>query len=103
MAPTITPRARCATSISVRGGRRSASTPNGSSISARGIPDAISTTPSARPERVRSMTSHDSATMWNWSPISEMASLPHRSRKSRTRRACHMGSERAPAMALTRR
>lgn len=62
MAPTMTPRATCAASIRLRGGRRSARTPNGNSMSARGTPIAIRIVPSANPDWVRSMTSHASAT-----------------------------------------
>ena len=104
IAPTVSPRTMCAVSISVRPGRRSATTPNGTRRMARGTAIAISTVPTARPEPVSEMTSHDSATKWNWSPISEIASLVHSSRKSRVPSARRNGSDRTrPAVvAVTR-
>ena len=87
MAPTTAPRTRCAVSISVREGRRSARTPNGTRSTARGTAIAMSTAPSARPEPVSEITSQDRATKWNWSPTTEIASLAHRAAGSPARRA----------------
>ena len=91
---TIAPRARWAASISVRGDRRSAMTPIGTSRIARGTPTAIRTVPRARPDPVSEITSHDRATKWNWSPRTDTASLAHRSRKSRMPVARQIGSAR---------
>ena len=67
------------------------------SRAARGTAIAISTAPSASPEPVSEITSHDSATKWNWSPTTEIASLAHSSRKSRASSARRNGSDRTAA------
>ena len=91
IAPTTAPRTMWAVSIRPRDGRRSASTPNGTRSTARGTAIAISTVPSARPEPVSEITSHDRAMNWNWSPTTEIASLPQSRRKSRAASARRNG------------
>ena len=66
-----------------RGDTRSESTPPSNMKTPRGMAAATRIAPSAKPEPVSPRTSHDRATMWNWSPSSDTLSPIQTNRKSR--------------------